>query len=105
MQVTAWNNGKHHATGAGYGLKIGKDDRDRFFQKSWGSVLITLPGVGKEVELNINKVSFWNDSCRELISKDIGRWLIGRNYAPWPLGQPPSFNLHKKQGNHFELCE
>ena len=103
MIVTGWNNGKHHASGAGYGLKIRKEDRDHFFDHLWQSVFIKLPGRGGEIELNIDKASFWNDKCRELISKEIGIWLIQRGYAPWPSGQPPKFDLVSKQGNLFEL--
>jgi len=42
MIVTAWNNGKKYATGAGYGVKIKAEERDRFFKKSWKNVLLDL---------------------------------------------------------------
>ena len=33
--------------------------------------------------------SFWGPQCREVISRDIGRWLIDQDHAPWPDSQPP----------------
>jgi hypothetical protein len=35
MIVTAWNNGKYHKTGAGYGFKVSIEDRDKYFKKDW----------------------------------------------------------------------
>lgn len=72
MKVVAWNNGQHHASGAGYGFKVARTDRDRFFETSWESVILVLPN-GIEIDVNIAKDSFWSDSCRELISKGIGQ--------------------------------
>jgi hypothetical protein len=104
VKVTAWNNGKHHRSGAGYGIKISATDRDRHFKKSWKSVFVLLPS-GDEVEVNTDKVSFWNDSCRELISKGIGEWLIETNLAPWPSGSPPSLELTMTRERSFALKE
>lgn len=104
MKVTAWNNGSYHQSGAGYGLKISAIDRDRHFKKAWKSVLIGLPD-GSDVEVNTNKASFWNDSCRELISKEIGAWLIERGYAPWPMRAPPTFELEPVGERRFALHE
>jgi hypothetical protein len=95
MTWTAWNNGAHHRTGAGYGFKVESTDRDLYFLPQWETVLIELPR-GSEVvsiEVNIDKGSFWGPSCRELISQAIGRWLIMQGYAPWVKGSPPKFNV------------
>jgi len=102
MKVVAWNNGQHHASGAGYGLKVDQADRDRFFDKSWDSVILVLPG-GSEVDINVAKESFWSDSCRELISRDIGQWLLETGNAPWPKGAPPKFELSPTSDNRFSL--
>ena len=104
MEVTAWNNGKHHKSGAGYGIKINLIDRDRYFKKSWGSVYLKLPN-GVDIEINTDKASFWNDSCRELISKEIGKWLIDNKKAPWPSGSPPKFHMNSNSERHFVLHE
>ena len=55
IRVTAWNNGAHNQTGSGYGLKIAREDRDRYFDKSWSSIFITLPDLEYDVEINIAK--------------------------------------------------
>ena len=43
------------------------------------------------VKVNIDKPSFWNATCHEVINKDIGSWLIKNNLAPWQKGKPPKF--------------
>jgi hypothetical protein len=102
MQVTAWNNGKHHRTGAGYGLKLASSDRDRYFRKSWKHVSVSLPN-GVVVSLNTDKDSFWNETCRELIGKEIGAWLIAEGLAPWRTGQPPRLELKRTGDAKFAL--
>jgi hypothetical protein len=105
MHVTAWNNGQHYRTGAGYGFKLRADDRDRHFKKTWTTVFVALPGVAEEVEFNINKSSFWGGTCRELINRVFGQWLIQRGYAPWSSGAPPKFDLVLVRANHFKLAD
>ena len=102
MIVTAWKNGPHEKTGAGYGLKIGVSDRDRYFKKPWKTVFVHLPN-GQTVEVNTDKSSFWNGSCIELINKEIGEWLIKIGKAPWNSGAPPKFELCLLRERHFEL--
>ena len=103
MIVTAWNNGRHYQSGAGYGLKIALEDRDKYFDRNWGSVFVQIQGINEEVEVNINKQSFWTEACRELISKEIGLWLRQIKLAPWPKGNPPQLVLLPLQGGHFRL--
>lgn len=103
MEATAWNNGEHHATGAGYGFKIHAEDRDTYFERSWKTVFVSLPGEELEVEVNISKSSFWNDACRELINQEFGKWLLKKGYAPWQSGAPPKFRLLHQSSNHFRL--
>jgi hypothetical protein len=33
MIVTAYNNGQHHPSGAGYGLRLSVKDRDKYFKR------------------------------------------------------------------------
>lgn len=103
MIVTAWNNGVHHPSGAGYGLKIRAADRDACFNPEWNTILLEIEGEAQAVEININKASFWNRTCRELISSAIGRWLRRQGAAPWPKGHPPKFVLEPVDGNRFRV--
>ncbi len=104
MIVTAWNNGKHHSSGAGYGFKLSAQDRDAQFERGWESVLVSLPN-GTIVEANTNKASFWSDKCKELINQQFGEWLIQNQFAPWRKGHPPKFELTHTSANRFTLDE
>lgn len=101
MLATAWNNGAHHASGAGYGLKISKADRDRYFSSSWREVLVSLPGQKMPVVVELSP-SFWKN-CTELRHQEIGRWLRANGYAPWPKGRPPKFEVQFKGNGRFEV--
>jgi hypothetical protein len=103
MIVTAWNNGSYTTSGAGYGVKLDASDRDRFFKREWKTIELELEGSSVVVPVNISKDSFWNTSCRELISAEIGRWLIRNNLAPWAKGSPPKLTLEHKSNNRFLL--
>jgi hypothetical protein len=103
MIVTAWNNGKHYQSGAGYGVKIASEDRDKYFDRKWVSVSVQIENTNKEVDVNINKKSFWGKICRELISKEIGLWLRQTKLAPWPKRNPPQLILLPLEGSYFRL--
>ena len=105
MIWTAWNNGEHHRTGAGYGFEIDAADRDRYFDRRWTTVVIELPTDGGFVtaEPNVAKNSFWDSRCRELIDRSVGRWLLGRRYAPWPDGDPPKFEVQPAGEGRFRV--
>lgn len=91
MIVNAWSCGSHKSTGAGYGLKIKIEDRDLYFDKSWKIVLVELPN-GLIVEANVNKSSFWNKICHELINKEFGLWFLELGIAPWNQVNLHNFN-------------
>ncbi|MGA0594101.1 hypothetical protein [Enterovirga sp. CN4-39] len=48
--------------------------------------------------VNIDKASFWGGRCRELISAEIGRWLMGAGKAPWPMRKPPTVRFVPRSG-------
>jgi hypothetical protein len=98
MIVTAWNNGS-----TGYGLKLQAADRDHYFRKSWQTVLLQLDGWQEPVEVNVGKPSFWNGTCRELISHEIGRWLKEQKLASWPKNHPPKLVLEPLGEDRFSL--
>jgi len=65
MIVTTWNNGAFNKSGAGYGVRILKEDRDKYFDKSWGSVFVQFEDYSIEIKL---RDTFWS-TCSELRSK------------------------------------
>lgn len=104
MTWTGWHNGSHHNPFTGYGFKIDGWERDMYFDRSWKRVTIALPATRGYVltEANIDKGSFWKD-CRELISQDIGIWMMDNKYAPWKRGFPPRFIAHPVGAAVFEV--
>jgi len=106
MIVAAWKNHTgYDPTGNGYGLIVSKADRDQYFLKEHQFALIELEGEHAIIQVNTNKKTFWGDSCRELISKSIGVWLIQNHLAPWEKQHPPKLNLMPLGGNRFKLCQ
>lgn len=96
MIVTAWSNG-----GKSYGFKISKLDRDKNFNNAWRSIILQLEGFKQEIEVNIDKESFWSDDCRELIKKEIGQWLKDSGNDKWEGRKPPKFTMQQISDNTF----
>lgn len=106
MIVTTWKGGSSlHDKPAGYGFKVKIKDRDTYFDKDWKTVFLHLEGVVEPVKVIIDKPSFWNNTCHELISKNIGKWLLDNFFAPWPSGRPPKFDLVPITNNHFKVLK
>ena len=105
MIVTVWNNGAHHPDGNGYGIKLSPNDRDKYFKREWKTISIELEGESIPAEVNIDKASFWNQSCKELISVKIGKWLIKNGLAMWPVGKPPVLEIAQVGERHFRLTK
>ncbi len=103
MIVTAWNDGKKLASGGGYGFKLSIADRDMHFLREWKVVYLELEEHPNSVKANIDKDSFWGPNCRELINKEIGKWLLKKQYAPWPKGKPPKFQMTHIESNRFKV--
>lgn len=102
MKGTVWNNGKYYQTGAGYGIKINKMDRDKYIKREWTDLKILLEGEDDFIEVNINKKSFWG-GCREIIHKEIGRWLIKNNKGTWERYSPPKVQFILLEENKFKV--
>jgi hypothetical protein len=103
VNATVWNNGHHHESGAGYGIKISASDRDRHFKRSWGSISLRIEDQPDGFEVNVDKDSFWSEGCRELIHIRIGSWLRKKKIAPWPKREPPKLELIPLGGRFFRL--
>lgn len=102
--ATAWNRGDHLASGNGYGLKLSARDRDAHLRREWGSVDLHLGGREQPTRVNVDKPSLWTDPCRELISREIGEWLIAAGKAPWPRGVPPRLRLTARTQRAFDVA-
>jgi hypothetical protein len=101
---TAWKGGAGSLlSGGGYGIKIKIGDRDEFFRREWGNVQLIIPGIDIPVSVNIDKDSFWNDTCHELISTHLGRWMLSEGLAPWRKGHPPRIVLRRIAPAVFEV--
>jgi hypothetical protein len=100
MTVKAWTNGRRHRTGAGYGIRIARADRDIFFKPIPSIVIIDLPN-GKRIQRPPS--DSFSDGCIEIRDKEIGKWLISRGHATWPYRQPPAFSMIQVKSNHFQI--
>ena len=103
MLVTGWKNGKHGGDLVSYGLGVKVLDRDRYFKRVWGNVVLNLERFEIEVIVNIYKASFWSGNCQELINKDIKIWMQNNDLIPWPDGSPPKFEMTHIRGNEFRV--
>ena len=41
--------------------------------------------------------------CRELISKEVGIWLISSSKVSWPKGRPPKLQLEQAGKQTFKV--
>jgi hypothetical protein len=90
--------------GGTYGIKIPERAvRFQNFDRRWGTVTLLLQGHERPVEVNIDKESFWDGDCGELIATEIGRWMASKGLAPWPRGNPPHFRLRPISPGVFEV--
>jgi hypothetical protein len=99
LRWSAWKGG------GAIGLKVPIPDRDAYFDRTWSSVILHIPSDTGSlvVEVNIDKSSFWNDTCHELISKHIKKWLVSLGRVPWPWRQPPKVLVEALGGRAFAI--
>ena len=92
---SAWKNGAFEDPNVSYGLKVPVVDRKLHFSRKHPEVVLEIPfsSGADSVKLDISKESFWNDTCRELISVRIGEWLKEQGVVPWASGRPPKVRV------------
>ena len=101
MIASGWNNGSpNNETGAGYCIKISKNDRDKYFRREWEFVEIELEN-GEVITVRLSS-SFWRN-CSELRCSKIGKWMLQKGYAPWSKNNPPKFELIPVSERRFKL--
>lgn len=101
FRVASWNNGTFKPNGVGYGLKLSREARDRFFDPSWEYVWLYLPGRDEPLQIPLPP-SFWHKS-HELHHREIGEWLQENQFHQWPKGRPFAFTLEQTRENLFHL--
>lgn len=55
------------------------------------------------LRVNTDKLSFWNDTYKELINKGVGLWLISNGKTPWKKGHPPKLRLEPAGKQTFKV--
>lgn len=97
MQVTAWSNGNGI-----YGIRVGRANRERFFQSSWKEIEVDIVGGMHKFRLTRG---FWEDCPEFRDSREIPieTWLRQEFVLPWPPGVPPKFLLLPQGDAKFKL--
>ena len=69
LSCSVWTNGS-----TGWGLKVlgGPEVRREYFRREVSPVLVEVDGT--EHPFNVDKGSFWTESCGELIGKPLREW-------------------------------
>lgn len=102
FSAKAWCNGSPRPSGAGYGLKLTAQDRDTFLRRDQKTITLYLEGEDEPIEVVTGKASMWDGTCRELLKKEIGLWLLKAKLAPWAKGHPPSIVLLQRSPGVFQ---
>ena len=92
MKVSTWKGGT-------YGIRVGKDNAQRYFSKSWNNIRVH---IGSQFHVFKLSKTFWS-TCPEFRGGTIPRWLIINGLDKWPKFQPHSLTLNPLGGNSFEL--
>lgn len=101
MIVKTWNDGSHSDSGYGYGVRIKRTDRNKFFDRDWNNVIIHIGKLENSVEIPILD-TFWT-TCNELRSAKIGKYLIENKLNIWEKGKPYKLLLFHQEYNKFIL--
>jgi hypothetical protein len=92
MKATGWKGGT-------YGIRVGKENAKRYFDRSWNTIQVDIDGRVHQFPLN---ETFWT-TCPEFRGAEIGVWLCATGLAPWPRGHPPQVLLSPLGSNRFRL--
>lgn len=85
--------------GATYGVRVGKVNAQRFFDRRWKWIDLEIDGQTHRLSLS---PTFWT-TCPEVRSAAIGRWLSRRRLVPWPRWRPTAVKLMHIGGRKFRL--
>jgi hypothetical protein len=96
MEVSAWHDGD-----STFGIRVGKQNRDRYFKKSWTSIQVSMDGQIYSFALTNG---FWH-KCPEFRDKVIKKWLQQHYLIPWEKGHPPKMHLIPLSDNAIPLSD
>lgn len=102
MTFTAWTN-----SSGSFGFKVlSTEERNLNFSKENSSVNILLPDNNTYIKVvcNTAKKTFWNNTCKELIKKQIGVWFKNNHYYPWN-GHPPKFEVERINSDTYKVIK
>ncbi|MGP9764563.1 hypothetical protein ACT3UM_02395 [Halomonas sp. AOP13-D3-9] len=103
MLASAWFGGSKKSPT--YGIRVGNQNRDTYFDPAWKTVTITINGTNET--FNITR-GFWNKcpEIRDNRNKAIRSWLqTNHPPLPWDKYQNPKFELTSHGRDHFSLDE
>ena len=66
------------------------------------TITLFVEGEQEPVEIVTGKASMWERTCRELLKKEIGLWLLKAKLAPCPTRHPPAVVLVERSAGVFE---
>lgn len=100
MKASAWRGGSRD--NLQYGIRVGRANRDAYFDRSWTSIEVSMDGQWETFPLT---PGFWNQCTefRDSGSPRIRHWLERHFTTDWPKGQPPHFTLKPMGEGRFQL--
>lgn len=104
ITVRACLHRKFGTSGVKLGIKISRQDLDRYFDKSWKTILLSLSD-GNKIEIDIIRNYLLTSKCssRQILHREIGAWLKEEGLFPWEHGNPPKLKLTTEKEGEFEL--
>ena len=91
MIVSAWKDQKPDSRRRPtYGIRIGKENRDRYFGEVQDMVAVELP-TGRVLDVNVLKG--FRNHCPELRDEGFRDWFSTIGKLDWEKRKPPKFDL------------
>jgi hypothetical protein len=100
VTVTAWKGGRFENPSIAYGIRIGPENRSRYFQPEWETIIVEIAG-GSVVEATLT-AGFWQD-CPEVRHPAFRDWFKSKRLIPWSARNPPTFELNPVGERRFRL--
>lgn len=100
MEASAWKGGK--STTSTYGIRVGVQNRDTYFDPTWTTIEIEVDGVFHTFQIT---PGFWRrcPEFRDSGSPVIRGWLNRHYTLTWPRGEPPRVELIPLGDGRFRL--